>query len=113
MPEEKLTQKVCPRCRSIYMGGSAEPVCPTCQGSINRATNRKERVRRQTETPENPVLQCLIAREGQTVATIGGCHYVFRPNDAGDSVCSVTNPNHHKFLIRSGQYQPYVASGKP
>lgn len=106
---EKLIQKVCPCCRSIYMGTPSEPVCPTCQGSIKRAADRKERVRRQTEAPENPVLQCLIAREGQTVATIGGCHYVFRPNNEGIPVCSVTNSNHYKFLIRSGQYRPYAA----
>lgn len=107
-----LSQKVCPRCRSIYMGRETEPICPTCQDIIKRATIRQEKVRKQSESPENPLLQCLIQREGTTVVSIGGCHYTFRPNAAGDSVCSVTNPNHHKFLIRSGQYRPYVASGK-
>lgn len=103
----KLSQKVCPRCRSIYMGCQSEPVCPTCQDSIRRATVRKERVRSQSEPPENPVLECLVDRQGQTVATIGGASYVFKPNGSGTPVCRVTNPNHHKFLVRSGHYRPY------
>lgn len=109
---EKLIQKVCPRCRSIYMGKEQEPVCPTCQDNLVRADTKREKIRKQTEPPANPILECLIKREGPTTVNIGGCQYTFRQNQAGASVCLVTNPNHNKFLVRSGQYQPYVASGK-
>ncbi|MDD2499589.1 MAG: hypothetical protein PHN92_02085 [Geobacter sp.] len=107
MPE--LTQKVCPRCRSIYAGKAAEVVCPTCQDAIKRATARKDKAHHQTAPPANPVLQCLIKREGPTSTTIGGAVYTFTPNDRGHATCRVTNPNHNKFLIRSGQYAPYCA----
>jgi len=107
---EPLTQKVCPRCRTIFMGTASELTCMICNDSINRATARKARVHHQTQPPANPVLECLIKREGATIVHVGGCQYTFRPNDAGDSVCKITNPNHHKFLIKSGHYQPYIGS---
>lgn len=112
MAAPSLTQKVCPRCRSIYMGAASEMVCPTCQEGIKRASERAAKARRQTEPPENPVLECLIQREGTTVVPVGGCSYTFRPNSEGHSVCSVTNPAHHTYLLKTGHYQLY-AGAKP
>lgn len=112
MASAELTQKVCPRCRSIYMGTSTEPVCPTCQDAIKRATVRKERVRKQSEPPANPWLRCLVERDGPTLVTIGGCQYRFLKNELGHSICKVTNPNHFKFLLKQPLYESYVA-GEP
>jgi predicted amidophosphoribosyltransferase len=103
----KLSQKVCPRCRSIFMSTTDELVCPTCTDSIKRAMTRKERVRKQSEPPENPWLQCLIEREGPTAVMIGGCQYRFIKNQHGQAICKITNSNHFKFLLKQPQYQVY------
>jgi|GEM_PF-4261287 len=108
MAAPSLTQKVCPRCRSIFMGTATEIVCPTCQEGIKRASERTAKVRRQTESPANPVLECMIQRDGGvTVVPVGGCSYTFKPNSEGRSVCSVTNPAHHTYLLKTGHYQSY------
>lgn len=112
MPEAKLTQKVCPRCRSIYAGTMDELVCPTCQASLKRADTRKAIIRKQNQNPINPWLECTIKREGPTTVSIGGCTYTFRTNEHGDSVCKIINNNHYKFLTKSGHYRPYVV-GEP
>jgi hypothetical protein len=108
-----FTQKVCPRCRVIYMGLENEPVCMTCKQSLVRAGLRKNAVRKQTEPPENTEIECLIQRDSSTIVTIGGAHYTFKPNKAGHSVCSITNPNHHKFLIRQPELYRVYQNGMP
>jgi len=109
----ELSQKVCPRCRHIYMGSVKEATCPTCQDNILRATARKERIRKQSAPPENPWLQCLIEREGPTAVMIGGCQLRFVKNQQGQAICKVTNPNHHKFLLKQPQYQIYEGKVVP
>lgn len=99
--------RVCNRCRSIFRGGQGECICPTCLDATKRAKVRKAKVHQQQQPPENPLLQCLIQREGATTVSIGGVTYRFTPNAAGHSICHVSNPAHNKFLLKSGQYVPY------
>jgi hypothetical protein len=104
-------QRVCRRCRSIFMGRPEEFVCPTCTNNLERAEAKREKVRKQYAPPENPWLECLIQREGPTTVNVGGCQYTFRQNSEGHSVCLIKNPAHHKHLIKTGNYQPYDAAG--
>lgn len=103
-------QRVCLRCKVVFMGNSDDALCLTCKGGLQRSEERKKRICQQTDPPENPMIECLIKREGVTTAQIGGVGYAFRHNSAGHSVCKVSNPSHHKFLLRQSElyrlYQP-------
>ena len=107
----KTEHRGCRRCRVVFVGQPGEDLCPNCTGAIARAERKRAMIAAQKQVL-NPVLECLIDREGPTTVSIGGCVYTFRPNPAGHSVCTVTNWNHNKFLLKSGHYRPYSAEGQ-
>ncbi len=103
-------QRVCLRCKVVFMGNPDDALCLTCKGGLQRSEERQERVRKQTEPPENPIIETLIVRDGDTVCQIGSTRYTFKRNLRNHAVCVVTNPMHHKFLLRQPElyrlYQP-------
>ena len=102
--------RVCKRCRSIFIGEPLEFICPTCLDSEKRAAVKKQKINAQQLPPQNPWIECLIQREGNTTAGFGGVAYLFRENSAGAKVCKVTNPAHHRNLLKFPElyrlYQP-------
>ncbi len=102
--------RVCNRCRSIFRGNQTESVCPTCLDSDKRSAAKRAKLNAQQLPPLNPWIECLIRREGNTTAGFGGVTYVFRENAAGAKVCKVTNPAHHRNLLKFHElyrlYQP-------
>ncbi|WP_281184194.1 hypothetical protein [Trichlorobacter lovleyi] len=107
----KTEHRGCERCRVVFIGQPGEALCPNCTNAISRSKKRRALIAAQKQLL-NPVLECLIKRDGDTVVHVGGCQYRFSQNDAGHSVCNVTNYNHNKFLVKSGHYRPYVV-GEP
>lgn len=109
-------QRVCCRCRVIFTAGPAETFCPNCQDSLCRSEERKKRIRQQTEPPENPFIECLIDRPGDTACQIGGAKYIFKRDEQGRPVCRINNPSHHKFLLKQTSlyrlYQPVLKGGE-
>lgn len=95
-----MNQKnACIRCRCVFASKGQEH-CPRCEADLARRSFKADKIRKQTAPLENPVIECLIKRDGPTVFPIGGCHYTFRRNEAGHSVCTVTNPAHHRHLLK-------------
>jgi hypothetical protein len=85
-------QKTCLKCKNNHNEEGA--LCQLCVGA-----ERRRRARRET-APENYWVECLIQREGDTIAHVGNIPYRFRHNEHGHSVCEVVNPGHYKQFTR-------------
>lgn len=100
-------QIACIRCRCIFASDGDEH-CPRCQDEQKRRNLRKEMMRRLHEPPANPWIESLIQREGHTQVHMGGCIYTFRRNEAGHSICQITNAAHHRRLLKqTGHFRLY------
>jgi hypothetical protein len=85
-------QKTCLKCKNNHNEEGA--LCQLCVGA-----ERRRQARRET-APENYWVECLIQREGDTIAHVGNIPYRFRHNEHGHSVCEVVNPGHYKQFTR-------------
>lgn len=112
MSDETL-QLACKKCRCIFLGTLSEPLCPRCIDDARRKNERVEKIRHQSDPPPNAIIECLIEREGTTTANFGRVVYTFKPDEFGRKVCAVTNPAHHKSLLKfPGLYCLYVPANR-
>ena len=67
------------------------------------------------------IVECTIEREGPTPVQLEKTAYMFRPlpdpkrkkGEPSTSVCEITDPEHLKFLFKSGQFREYKDGQEP
>lgn len=103
------TLKACLRCHTPHK--LEGPYCQTCN-HFDEAQEQKAalvRQRNQTDVTDNPFVECLINREGNTTTTIPpyGTTITFVRNAKGRAVAKVERPEHRAYLLNSIFYRSY------